>query len=458
MVKKLDMKMNFTKLGIHTPNKPSRLFLEPKDLNFLIIIAVLLVASRLLNSIRGERARRWSSVLLSISLVAFGAHYEPKQLAISLSYGLLLCALICRFKYSAHLPTATFLISFALITVLRLFYVDPSLTAQTNLVLMMILLRSVSLAFDLQTFGGERRRKELNFENIFAYLFCCFGLFIGPFFRYQVYKDWLQFDLADSHRAAVQIELKDQIGLGNQIRDAKLHSASPGVQSRDAVGRQAGRDSDQTASERANSLKRQNNLDKQCRQLILERVPLLFLMIAIFLVGNLFLPLNCLESIVLERSSFVQLLAQTLLIFYIYRARLYVGFIVSEIICILGRFGIYPTECSPKPGCGPTNFKLDKKSEDGAKKLGSDKKFEGSDKKRKNLSSKTKDEEKWKDGWSVEAIKCISSLGEVELSGSVQYSLRHWNQTVQFWLQNYCYHKLKGNSDLLRMYLTLFIR
>lgn len=48
--------------------------------------------------------------------------------------------------------------------------------------------------------------------------------------------------------------------------------------------------------------------------------------------------------------------------FFIFRTRLYLGFIFSEIICIASGLGAYPTRCEPQPGFGPTtNFDILKK-------------------------------------------------------------------------------------------------
>lgn len=45
--------------------------------------------------------------------------------------------------------------------------------------------------------------------------------------------------------------------------------------------------------------------------------------------------------------------------FFIFRTRLYLGFIFSEIICIASGLGAYPIQCHPKPGYGPTkNFEI----------------------------------------------------------------------------------------------------
>jgi len=45
--------------------------------------------------------------------------------------------------------------------------------------------------------------------------------------------------------------------------------------------------------------------------------------------------------------------------FFIFRTRLYLGFIFSELICIASGLGAYPEISDPQPGCGPTrNFEL----------------------------------------------------------------------------------------------------
>lgn len=45
--------------------------------------------------------------------------------------------------------------------------------------------------------------------------------------------------------------------------------------------------------------------------------------------------------------------------FFIFRTRLYLGFIFSELICIASGMGAYPETTDPQSGSGPTkNFKL----------------------------------------------------------------------------------------------------
>lgn len=43
--------------------------------------------------------------------------------------------------------------------------------------------------------------------------------------------------------------------------------------------------------------------------------------------------------------------------FFIFRSRLYMGFIFSELICVASGLGAYPEITDPQSGCGPTkNF------------------------------------------------------------------------------------------------------
>lgn len=48
--------------------------------------------------------------------------------------------------------------------------------------------------------------------------------------------------------------------------------------------------------------------------------------------------------------------------FFIFRTRLYLGFIFSELICVASGMGAYPASSDPQSGCGPTkNFESLKK-------------------------------------------------------------------------------------------------
>lgn len=155
-------------------------------------------------------------------------------------------------------------------------------------------------------------------------------------------------------------------------------------------------------------------------------------MIISFLIGNLIFPLN---SIKFKKLNFIQIFIQTICIFYIYRIRLYVGFLLSEIICALNYLGMYRIECQPKSGYGPTieYDHYEEKEEDNL------------------INEKIK--------YSFDTIKCFQNLKDIEFTNSIQLSLRNWNLTIQFWLFNFVYRKLKCEyNDIFRFYFTLFIR
>ena len=43
-------------------------------------------------------------------------------------------------------------------------------------------------------------------------------------------------------------------------------------------------------------------------------------------------------------------------VFFVFRMRIYTGFILSECACMTAGLGAYPALTDPKPGSGPTNI------------------------------------------------------------------------------------------------------
>jgi len=98
--------------------------------------------------------------------------------------------------------------------------------------------------------------------------------------------------------------------------------------------------------------------------------------------------------------------------FFIFRTRLYLGFIFSELICIASGLGAYPEISDPQPGCGPTrNFEL--------------------------LDAKYSTNY-------VYNFNCIESVDimKVESISTVRGAIRIWNMTIQYWIAEYVYRRL----------------
>lgn len=106
------------------------------------------------------------------------------------------------------------------------------------------------------------------------------------------------------------------------------------------------------------------------------------------------------------------------------RARLYIAWMLGEIVCIAGHLGAYPTVGKNLPGNGPKNFHdLDNLKNDD--------------------STVTYD---------FDTVKNMDFY-MVELSSTMRDGIRGWNMTVQFWLATNVYRRfpIGGNHFKLVM-------
>ncbi|KAG5880750.1 hypothetical protein JTB14_030575 [Gonioctena quinquepunctata] len=100
--------------------------------------------------------------------------------------------------------------------------------------------------------------------------------------------------------------------------------------------------------------------------------------------------------------------------FLIFRTRIYLGLILTEIVCIIGGLGVYPAFSKPKSGHGPTqNFKQLKEIE--PEKL-------------KNLE------------YDYTTIHCLNPY-EADFVPTMREAMKHWNITIQYWLATYIYKR-----------------
>ncbi|XP_050528706.1 lysophospholipid acyltransferase 7-like [Daktulosphaira vitifoliae] len=115
-------------------------------------------------------------------------------------------------------------------------------------------------------------------------------------------------------------------------------------------------------------------------------------------------------------SSFIYRIWYMYTSFFIFRTRIYLGFIFSELICIASGMGAYPESTDPQPGCGPTrNFESLEKSS------------------------------AIKEDYSFECIKSIDIM-KVETISTVRGATRIWNMTVQYWFAAYVYSRFPKNK------------
>ncbi|XP_064084909.1 lysophospholipid acyltransferase 7-like isoform X1 [Macrobrachium nipponense] len=152
-----------------------------------------------------------------------------------------------------------------------------------------------------------------------------------------------------------------------------------------------------------------------CVQAMLQRIWVVPLYSVAFLITSHFFPLSFAEgdTIFTDYSFFYRVWYMTP-VFFTFRMRIYCGFVLSECVCIMAGLGAYPKNCEPKPGKGPSDYK----------------------------ALEQKDNKEQKTEFNFETIHNIDEYG-ADFTPTVRAGMRCWNMTVQFWLANNVYKRLK---------------
>ncbi|XP_042217763.1 lysophospholipid acyltransferase 7-like isoform X3 [Homarus americanus] len=157
-----------------------------------------------------------------------------------------------------------------------------------------------------------------------------------------------------------------------------------------------------------------NGLD--CLQAMLWRIWVVPLYAIAFLMSDYFFPLSFAEDEAIFRDyGFFYRMWYMTPVFFNFRMRIYAAFVLSECVCIMAGLGAYPVVCEPKPGRGPS-------------------KYEALEMSSKKVSDKIE--------YNFETIHNIDEFG-ADFTPTVRGGMRCWNMTVQFWLVNNVYKRLK---------------
>ncbi|XP_045601058.1 lysophospholipid acyltransferase 7 [Procambarus clarkii] len=158
------------------------------------------------------------------------------------------------------------------------------------------------------------------------------------------------------------------------------------------------------------------NSGLDCLQAMLRRIWVVPLYAGAFLLSDYFFPLSFAENEVIFRDyGFFYRMWYMTPVFFNFRMRIYAGFVLSECVCIMAGLGAYPVASEPKPGRGPSKYEV------------------------LEASSKM---EPVKTEYNFETIHNIDEFG-ADFTPTVRAGMRCWNMTVQFWLANNVYKRLK---------------
>lgn len=201
--------------------------------------------------------------------------------------------------------------------------------------------------------------------DIINYSLCYIGLFTGPYFKYRTYYDMLH------------------IPPGAHIPVLKF--AWPRIQQLPVIG-------------------------------------------LVYLACSHFFSIKYVKSDEFQFNPFWYRLLYMVPMFQIFRTRLYIAWIMSELMSMTAGLGAYPTYCKAKCGEGPTDFKALKESE-------------------KNAESQEYD---------FETIHNLDLWG-CELAPTTRDGLRSWNMSVQYWLASCVHKRLPRSYGPLRVAITMSV-
>lgn len=198
--------------------------------------------------------------------------------------------------------TFSYLLFFRTVT----YFEIPVPTPFTNAVQLLLTLKLVSLANEVQEFCQHKKQDVTSFSKpsainvipkipslleMFLYSYCYIGLMTGPFYRYRTYNDWL-----------------------HQIDSTSIPSWKP----------------------------------------LVTRLKVAPIYGVMFLIVSSYFPLDYVKNDEFYDRAFLYRLFYMVPIFFVFRMRFYVAWIFAECGCIAAAFGAYPVAAKSRSGGGPT--------------------------------------------------------------------------------------------------------
>jgi len=315
-------------------------------------------------------ARKWlsSAIGLAIVFLVSGLHGLHCFAALALQVLLIAVAPTSRLHAFSFLAQFAYLIFFRTCDHVGL----PTPPAHTNAVMMIMTIKLIGVALEIaesrKTATGEDDAEKQRYKSvdpapidIFHYVFCHAGVLTGPYYKYRTFED--------------------------------LHAA-------------------------------EYSTHADCRGAVISRLTTTPLYLTGFLLSEYLFPLDAVkEETFYETTSLLYRLFYITPVFFNFRMRMYIGFVLSECSCIAFGLGAYPTSSEPRPGSGPSKFEKLKEIDD-----------------KKSFSSES---------YNFEAVHNIDEY-RVETVSTFREALRTWNMTVQYWLVVNVYKTFPAKGQLAR--------
>lgn len=351
--------------------------MSPEEQTYLLVLLVSLPAGFVLKNAPSPLAKRLGAAGLgvAITLVLCGAHILHSLLTTALT------CLIVRMT-PRHCHTITLVWTFTYLMFFRTchHFGFPGPPPYANAIQLLLTLKLVSLANEINDFHFGTKKEDSKDGKIstrdlvsvpslvetFCYAYCYIGFMTGPFYRFRTYHDWVQ-----------------------EQQAAQVPSWKPML-------------------------------------LRLKHVPMLG---AFFLLASAFFNLDEARQDDFYERGLPYRLFFMVPMFFIFRMRFYVAWILAECTCMAAGFGAYPREAKARSGGGPTMQWALKSSDE--------------------QESRTVE-------YDYESIKNIDYYS-TDFCVRVKDGMRYWNMTVQWWLAQYIYKKAPFKSYILRSAVTMLI-
>ncbi|XP_044303866.1 lysophospholipid acyltransferase 7 isoform X1 [Varanus komodoensis] len=271
----------------------------------VIYLAVLLVSIPIGFFFKkgGLKLKQYGGAAVGLALTLATCHIHILHSLITILGTWLIINILPR---SCHYLTLAWTFSYLLFFRTVTYFDLPEPTPFSNAVQLLLTLKMVSLANEVQEFMQAKKQEVTSFAKsaligvipkmpglveILCYSYCYVGLMTGPFYRYRTHHDWL-----------------------NQPNSLLIPSWQP----------------------------------------LLSRSKMIPIFGALFLLVSHYFPLNDVRSDAFYERGFLFRLFYMVPVFFVFRMRFYVAWLCAECACISAAFGAYPASAKSRPGGGPT--------------------------------------------------------------------------------------------------------
>ncbi|KAM5132011.1 lysophospholipid acyltransferase 7 isoform 1-T2 [Mantella aurantiaca] len=288
--------------------------MSPDEITYLCVLLFSIPVGFLFKN-ASSQVKQWGGAAVGMLLILTTCHIHILHSVVTILGTWLLVKISPRSCHFLVLGwTFTYLLFFRTVT----YYNLPAPTPFTNALQLLLTLKLVSLANEVQEFSRDKKQEVSSFSSrsstgmitripslyeVFLYSYCYIGLMTGPFYRYKTYHDWL-----------------------HQINSQDIPSWKP----------------------------------------MIARLKPSPVFGVLFLIVSYYFPLNYVKMDEFYERAFLFRLFYMVPTFFVFRMRFYVAWIFAECSCIAAAFGAYPVAAKSRSGGGPTvEYSPLKRSTDG---------------------------------------------------------------------------------------------